>query len=74
MKGENLSSLLCDDLNRWDGVGGREAQEEGDVCMHMIDPPHCTAESNTALQSNYTIIKKKKFLKRKLNIKNLVKR
>ena len=39
----------------------------------MIDPPHCTAESNTALQSNYTIIKKI-FLKRKLNIKNLVKR
>ena len=29
--------MLCDDLERWDrGRGGREAQEEGDICIHML--------------------------------------
>ena len=32
--------MLCDDLERWDGMGGvegdgREAQEGGDICIHM---------------------------------------
>ena len=32
-----LSSLLCDDLERWAGVGGREAQEGGNIRMHRAD-------------------------------------
>ena len=27
--------------------GGREAQEEGDICTHIADSLHCTAETNT---------------------------
>ena len=38
-----LSSVLCDELERWDGgrggggwaVGGREVQEGGDICAHI---------------------------------------
>ena len=31
-------SVLCDDLARWDvGWGGREAQEGGDIYIHIID-------------------------------------
>ena len=40
------------------GVGRGEVQEEGATCLHIADSPHCTAESNTTLQSNYTAIKK----------------
>ena len=30
--------MLCDNLEGWDGVeGGREVQEEGDICIHMAD-------------------------------------
>ena len=28
-----FSLVLCDDLEGWDGGGGREAQEEGDICI-----------------------------------------
>ena len=29
---------LCNNLQRWDGVGGRrEGQEEGDICIPMVD-------------------------------------
>ena len=31
--------MLFDDLERWDGMGegdGREAQEGGDICIHML--------------------------------------
>ena len=46
--------MLCDDLEGWDGVRGRRAVQEGEVmCIHIADSPHCTAESNTILQSNY---------------------
>ena len=45
-----LSSAFCDDLEKWDGqVGGREAQEGGDVCMHRADTLGCTLETNTTL-------------------------
>ena len=52
--------MLCDDLEGCDGEwGGREAQEGGDICIHMADS-HCSgAETNTILESNYTPIKKK---------------
>ena len=38
---------------------GSEVQEGGDVCIHIADSLHCTAETNTTLYSNYTPIKKK---------------
>jgi len=31
------------------GVGGREAQEGGDICIHMADSLCCTAETNRTL-------------------------
>ena len=48
--------MLCHDLDGWGG-GGREAQEVGDRCIHIADSLHCTAETNTPLESNYTPIK-----------------
>ena len=44
--------------------GQREIQEGGDICIHKADSLHCTAETNTTLKSNYTAIKKKKFVSR----------
>ena len=41
--------MLCGDLNGWDGGGGREVQEGGDICIHIIDSLRCTAETDTAL-------------------------
>ena len=41
--------LLCDDSGGWDGVGRREVQEERDICTHVADSLHHTAETNTAL-------------------------
>lgn len=38
----------------WTGQVGREAQGGGAVCIHAADSLRCTAESNTALSSNYT--------------------
>ena len=29
--------------------GGREVQEQGDICRHTADSLHCTAENNTVL-------------------------
>ena len=31
------------------GEGGREPQEEGDICILMADSCCCTAETNTTL-------------------------
>ena len=39
--------MLCGDLD------GKEVQEGRDMCVHIVDSPHCTAESNTTLYSNY---------------------
>ena len=36
----------CDDLEGWDGGGGRETQEGGDIYIHLHDR---TAETNTPL-------------------------
>ena len=58
--------MFCDDLEGWDwGCGGREAQEGGGYTLthrhtHKADLQHCTAETNTALQSNDVPIKKSK--------------
>ena len=33
-----LSSVICDALDEWDGSGGgREAQEGGNRCIHIAD-------------------------------------
>ena len=31
------------------GGGGKEVQEERDICIHIADSLHCTAEKNTTL-------------------------
>ena len=42
-----LSPLLCDNLERCDGVGGgREAPEGGHMCIPMADSCHHLAETN----------------------------
>ena len=38
---------LGDDLEGWDWRGHGELQEGGDLCTHMADSLHCTAETNT---------------------------
>ena len=37
----------------------RVAQDGGDTCIHIVDLLHCTAETNTTLESNYSPIKNK---------------
>ena len=44
--------MLCDDLERWDREGGREAQEGrgyGDICIPIADSLCYTAETKTIL-------------------------
>ena len=41
--------MLCVDLEGWDGEGGSDVQEGGDVCIRITDSLYCTAETNTAL-------------------------
>ena len=42
--------MLCDHLEGWDGDGGREAQEGGDMgCIYIADSLCCTTETNTPL-------------------------
>ena len=43
--------MLCGDLN------GKEIQGGGDICICVADSLCCTAETNTAVKSNYTPIK-----------------
>ena len=46
------------------GQGGLgRLQVGGDICILMADSRGCIAETNTVLQSNYTLIKSK-FLKK----------
>ena len=41
--------MLCDNLEGWDGMGGRrEVQEGGDTCKPVADSC-CMAEMNTTL-------------------------
>ena len=41
--------MLSDDLEGWDRESGREAQEGGDICIHIADSLCCTTETNTTL-------------------------
>ena len=54
--------MLCDDLDGWDASGGgREVQEQGDICADS----HYTAETNTdckAIMSQLKIIKRKEWI------------
>ena len=40
------SSAWCFVMTLW---GGREAQEGGDICIHVVDSLCCTAETNPTL-------------------------
>ena len=41
---------LCDNLERWDGVGvGREIQEGGDICILVADSCSCLTEAKAIL-------------------------
>ena len=47
-----LSQVLCDNLEGWDGLGsGREAQEG--VCIPMADSYRWMAETETTLRGSY---------------------
>ena len=35
-------------------VGGRAVQEGGDICIHIADPLHCTAETNDIVKQLYS--------------------
>ena len=40
--------MLWDDLGGWDGRGGgREVQEGGAICVHIVDSLRCTTENTT---------------------------
>ena len=39
--------MLCNDLEGWVRGGGREAQDGGDICVHVADSHCCTTETNT---------------------------
>ena len=39
--------MLCDDLVGWNGEGGRETQEGGDIGIHIADSLCCMAETDT---------------------------
>ena len=44
------NSVLCDNLEGWDGLGGgREVQKGGDICIPVADSWGCVAETNTTL-------------------------
>ena len=44
-----LSSVLCDDLERWDGVGEVKSMREGGYISHLVDSLPCTAETDITL-------------------------
>ena len=47
-----LSPGLCDDLEGWDGGGGRGSRGRG-ICLSMANSRCCIAGTNTTLQSSY---------------------
>ena len=47
---KELKSVICDNIEGWDGVEGeREVQEGGDICIPMTDSCWYTAETNMIL-------------------------
>ena len=57
------SSARCSVMTQMGQMGvercERVAQDGGDTCIHIVDLLHCTAETNTTLESNYSPIKNK---------------
>ena len=46
----STNSVLCENLERWYGVGGeREVQEGGDICIPISDSCLCMSETKTIL-------------------------
>ena len=43
-QGAQLSALWQPRWLGWGG-GGRQAQEGGDICIHIVDSLHCTVET-----------------------------
>ena len=41
------------------GVRWRETQEEGDICIHILDSQSYPVETNKTLSSNFSSIKKR---------------
>ena len=41
--------MFCDDLEGWDGAGGRQTHEGGDIHVYIADSLCYTAETNTTL-------------------------
>ena len=48
--------MLFEDIEGWDGVG-KEAQDRGDIYIHIADSCCHMAETNTTFLSNYPPIK-----------------
>ena len=46
--------MLCDHLEVWDREGESEAQEGGDICIHMADSLCYTAETNNTVKQLYS--------------------
>ena len=57
--------MFWDDLDGWDGErGSSSGRRYVDICLHVADSLCYTAEINTTLQNNYTlIIRNKKIIK-----------
>ena len=55
--GSCCTTQLCDDLEGSDGGEGREAQEEGNICIPTADSCCCTAETNTHWKTNILLLK-----------------
>ena len=51
IKHRELSLVLCDDLEGWDGgwEGGSRGRGYGDICIRIADSFCSTAETNTTL-------------------------
>ena len=53
--------MLCDNLEGWNQrVGGKEAQEEGDICILVLNSCCCTAKTRKAIVKQLSSNLKKK--------------
>ena len=52
---------------------GSEVQEERDTCVYIAASPHCTTETNTILQSNYSNWEKNTTVVTSIQASNVIK-
>lgn len=52
------SSAQCSVVTQAGAVGGQGVHEGGDICVHVADSRHCTAEANTTLKQLHSSKKK----------------